>query len=488
MKTLRGRFILTHILPTLLVVPLASLIILYLVETQVLLTQLAADVESQALLLAELLEEDSAVWQDNERARFFVVRVRTAVTGDITLQTPDGAILASTNPSAGSGQAPQSPQSQIGNLPISQSQSDTRTTYTLFIQSAEAAVPVYDVQNQLAGYVRVTSTLDTANQVFTELRRLIILVVVVELIIGVVIGAYLAARMAWPITAASTAVTDIAHHNRTEPIPESGTVELKALTHAVNVLATRLRELEDNRRHLLANLVHELGRPLGAMLAAVSALRSGADEDPALRAELLKGVEEHIHVMRPLLDDLAQLGGQVLGTRELNRQPVALSDWLPPLLLPWRAAAQEKGLRWQTDISPHLPTLEIDPDRLAQAIGNLLSNAIKYTPKEGQVMVTAASTSDLELPDSRSPLSTGVTQRQTVLITIADTGPGIPPDEQSRIFEPFYRSRAQTRFPQGMGLGLTIARDLVEAHGGQLTLESEVGQGSKFVIELAVSN
>ncbi|HRQ37048.1 MAG TPA: HAMP domain-containing sensor histidine kinase [Chloroflexota bacterium] len=452
MKTLRGSFILTHILPTLLVAPLAGLIILYLVETQVVLKQLAADVQSQALLLAELLEADSEVWQNSDRARFFVARVSTAVTGDITLQTPDGAILASTNP--------QSP-----NLPISQSPSST--TYTLLIQSAEAAVPVYDVQNQLAGYVRVSSTLDAASQVFTELRRLIILVVVVELIIGAVMGAVLAARMVRPIAAASTAVTDIAHHNRTEPIPETGAVEMKALAQSVNVLAARLRELEDNRRQLLANLVHELGRPLGAMLAAVSALRSGADEDPALRAELLKGVEEHIHIMRPLLDDLAQLGGQVLGTRELNRQPVALSDWLPPLLLPWRAAAQEKGLRWQTDISPHLPTLEIDADRLAQAIGNLLSNAVKYTPKEGEVMVTA------------------VTQNDAVVITIADNGPGIPPDEQSRIFEPFYRSRAQTRFPQGMGLGLTIARDLVEAHGGQLTLASEVGKGSCFVIRIS---
>ncbi len=462
MKTLRGRFILTHILPTLLVVPLASLIILYLVETQVVLKQLAADVQSQALLLAELLEEDSTVWQNREQARFFVARVSTAVTGDITLQTPDGDILASTDP--------QSPQPQVGNLSISQSPSEPQITYTLFAQSAEAAVPVYDVQNQLAGYVRVSSTLDAAAQVFTDLRRLVILVVLAELVIGVVLGVYLAGRMARPIVAASTAVTDIAHHNRTDPIPETGAVEIKTLSHAVNVLAARLRELEDNRRQLLANLVHELGRPLGAMLAAVSALRSGADEDPALRAELLKGVEEHIHVMRPLLDDLVQLGGQVLGTRELNRQPVALSDWLPPLLLPWRAAAQEKGLRWQTDIAANLPTLEMDADRMAQAIGNLLSNAIKYTPKEGEVRVTA------------------VTQNGAVVITIADTGPGIPTDEQTRVFEPFYRSRAQTRFPQGMGLGLTIARDLVEAHGGQLTLESEMGKGSRFVIELAVNS
>jgi signal transduction histidine kinase len=465
MKTLRGRFILTHILPTLLVVPLASLVILYLIETQVLLNDLAISVAAQAELVAALVDDESAVWQDSEQARFFVARVSTFVAGDVGLLGPDGRPLTPPNPSASSGQLSPSP-----NLPISQSQSETEVTYTLLAQTAEAIVPVLDLEEQLLGYVLVSDTLASASETFTTLRRLVLTVVILELIIGMVIGAYLGTRMARPITAASTAVTDIAHHNRIEPIPEQGTVEIKSLAHSVNVLAARLNELEEDRRQLLANLVHELGRPLGAMLAAVNALRAGADNDPELRAELLKGVEDHIHIMRPLLDDLAQLGGQVLGTRELHHQPAALSDWLPPLLLSWRAAAQEKGLAWQTDIAPNLPTLEIDPDRMAQAIGNLVSNAIKYTPKGGEVRVTA------------------VSQDSTVLITIADTGPGISPDEQAKIFEPFYRSRQLTRFPQGMGLGLTIARDLVEAHGGQLVVESEMGRGSKFTIKLTVNS
>jgi two-component system sensor histidine kinase BaeS len=174
--------------------------------------------------------------------------------------------------------------------------------------------------------------------------------------------------------------------------------------------------------------------------------------------------------MQPLLDDLSLLHGQVQGTIQLNRQPVAIDDWLPPLLLPWRAAAQEKGLQWQTDIPPGLPTLRIDPDRLGQVVGNLLSNAVKYTPAEGAISVSAAVTAN------------------ELLIRVKDTGPGVRLEEQERIFEPFYRSQEERRFPQGLGLGLTIARDLVKAHDGRLDLQSTPGAGSCFTIHLPANS
>jgi signal transduction histidine kinase len=117
------------------------------------------------------------------------------------------------------------------------------------------------------------------------------------------------------------------------------------------------------------------------------------------------------------------------------------------------------------EIPDSLPVVEIDPDRLAQVLGNLLSNAIKYTP-EGTVSVEA------------------FVQDDELTITVGDTGIGIPPSEQEQIFEPFYRSQRDRRFPQGMGLGLSIARDLVLAHGGRLDVESAAGRGSRFSIRL----
>jgi signal transduction histidine kinase len=103
---------------------------------------------------------------------------------------------------------------------------------------------------------------------------------------------------------------------------------------------------------------------------------------------------------------------------------------------------------------------------LAQVIGNLLSNAIKYTPPGGTISV------EVGLED------------ETFWLRIGDTGPGITEEEQQRIFEPFYRSRRDRRFPQGMGLGLTIAQDLIVAHGGRLEVDSQSGQGSRFTIWL----
>ena len=242
-------------------------------------------------------------------------------------------------------------------------------------------------------------------------------------------------------------------------MPAAGPLEIQELAESVNTLSERLRLLEASRRRSLANIVHELGRPLGAIRTAIYVLRQGAGEDAQLRDELLGGIDQTISNMEPLLDDLSLLHGQVIGTTQLNRRLVPLDEWLPPLLLPWRAMAQEKGLDWQTDIAASLPALEIDPERMAQVLGNLISNAIKYTPAGGKVVVK------------------GGGDETAVFFTVCDSGPGIDLAEQERVFEPFYRSQAQRRFPQGLGLGLTIARDLVIAHGGSADAGQRAGAG-----------
>ncbi len=250
---------------------------------------------------------------------------------------------------------------------------------------------------------------------------------------------------------------------------EKGPREIRQLSTGVNILSERLRLLEETRRRSLANIVHELGRPLGAMRSAVHVLRGEVGDDPAIRDELLGGVEGQIERMQPLLDDLAQLHGQGQGVVVLDRELTRLDEWLPPILLPWRAAALEKGLAWQATIAAPLPVVSIDRRRMAQAVGNLLSNAVKYTPAGGAVSVEAGS-------DGRE-----------IWIRVGDTGPGIDQAEQERVFEPFYRSDRDRRFPQGLGLGLTLARDLVTAHGGRLTLDSAPGAGSRFTIVIPVS-
>jgi signal transduction histidine kinase len=167
---------------------------------------------------------------------------------------------------------------------------------------------------------------------------------------------------------------------------------------------------------------------------------------------------------------LAGLHDQVLGKLELNRSPVHLNDWLVSTLSPWEAAARQKGLTWAVDASPDLPIVMMDPDRMAQAIGNILSNAIKFTPAGGRVSTT------IKTADSQ------------LLIQIEDDGPGIPLNEQEKIFQPFIRGSQGRRIVEGMGLGLSIAREIVVAHGGDIKLESTPGVGSRFILEMPVDS
>jgi two-component system sensor histidine kinase BaeS len=314
--------------------------------------------------------------------------------------------------------------------------------------------------------IRLADPLSSVYERFPRTRTLIKWVLVAGLMVGIGIGWFLAIDLARPLRQATRAISQMAGGHPLAVLPEQGPEEVRLLLRAFNTLATQLQGLERARQRLLANLVHELGRPLGALLSAIQALVGGAEEDPAVRQELLEGMEGEIRRMRHLLDDLTRLYDQTLGPLELDCKPTALYPWLAQVLSPWREAAQDKELRWRTDLPTDLPTLEIDPDRLAQALGNVVSNAIKYTSPGGEV-----------------GLSAGV-DGAGIWIRVRDSGPGMEPEDQERIFTPFYRGPAGRRFPQGMGLGLSIARDLVTAHGGRIEVQSTPGAGSTFTIWL----
>ena len=456
--SLRSRLILSHIAPLLLIVPLIGVALLYLLETQILLQTLSQNLTRQAILIAAAANGRSDIWANPERANAFLKQLDGQLDLRITLLAPSGAALAA--PATDPDHSP--PDLSL----LADGRPQTTLTYRLDEQSATIYLPVFGVDDQLLGIIQVSDELESIASSFSPLGRFILLVLGGGLLVGALIGLLLALRLERPIGAVATAVADIASGQRSDPIPESGTRETKQLARSVNLLATRLREVELMRQRLLANLVHELGRPLGALKAAVNVLREGAGDDPALREEFLAGMDGTISRMEPLLDDLARLHGQILGDLRLDRRETDLLAWLPSLLPPWRAAAGEKGLDWRVDFPADLSSVMVDPDRLGQAVGNLLSNAVKYTPAGGAICLTAGETVG------------------EIWLRVADTGPGIAPEEQTRIFEPFYRSQRERRFPQGLGLGLTIAAESVAGHNGRLTLDSTPGQGSAFTIHL----
>jgi two-component system, OmpR family, sensor histidine kinase BaeS len=306
----------------------------------------------------------------------------------------------------------------------------------------------------------------TVSEEIYQLRYLLIGVLLLAILAGIGLGSYLAVSINRPLQKVTETIHTLAQGDFRTRLPESGPQEIRTLAGTVNSMVDRLHSLEEARRQLLANLVHELGRPLGALRSAIHALQKGADRDPELGKDLLNGMDAETIRLQRLLDDLASLYDQVLGSLELNRQMIDLEEWLPEVIVPWETIAEEKGLLWQMNIPKGLPGLYVDDDRVAQAIGNLCSNAVKFTPKGGKVTISA-----------------GVEQDH-LWIEVSDTGPGISLHDQEMIFQPFYRGNQKRRILQGMGLGLTIARDIINAHGGQIQVESEPGSGAKFKIQL----
>ena len=466
LRTLGGRLVLSHILPLIIVVPLMGIALIYVVQTQVLLSNLSADLTSEAQLIAYMIDGRDDVWRYEVRAQALVASLEPLVEARITLLDPRGHLLASSDPgdAARLGQV----QEPEGWDRVEDGQVSVRSSYSRRMEHeiVDVMVPVYGADGRWLGVVRLSHQLINFAERFVQIRYWIAGVLLAGLLLGAGTGWLLALNLEHPLKRATKAVVGMARGEPMPPVTPGRLQEIDDLLQAVNTLAERLESAEQARRQLLANLVHELGRPLGAMRPAIQALKGRAGCDEPLRQELLAGMDDEIDQLKRLLDDLAGLHDQALGSLELQLRPLDLGEWLPSTLAPWREAAQAANLHWESSLPPELPTIQADADRLGQALGNLLSNAIKYTPRRGHISVQADST------------------QEEVWIRVSDTGPGISEEEQKRILMPFYRSQPGRRFPQGMGLGLPIASALTAAHGGRLDIESTPGLGSSFTLWL----
>ena len=464
LKTLRKRLILSHILPVLIIIPLMGMAIVYAIETQYLLPSLSSELQWETKLLAQSARDQKGVFANSENAQAFLNQLELEPGKQIMLLSPDGYLLASSDP-ADADQVNRPVQmsgiekAKKGELVNQIDDSQDRSG-----QVIDVLVPVINEAQSIGGIVWTSYHFSSVTEELLRLRYVITGILAIGLLLGTILGLLLAVNISSPIHQVTQAIYDLASGNRREKLEERGPDEFRLLLNAVNYLVERLHNLEHSRRQLLANLVHELGRPLGGLRMAIHAARHGAQKDPQFLDELLVGMDEESARLQKLLEDLAHLHDQVLGTLELDRQPLALSEWLPTVLLSSKEVALEKGLKWEESIPSDLPAISADPIRLGQVIGNLTNNAIKYTLEGGTVSVTAGTT------------------EEEIWIGVRDTGPGIALEEQEKIFAPFYRGDQKHRIKQGMGLGLTIARDLIIAHEGRLEVETASGQGSRFTI------
>jgi two-component system sensor histidine kinase BaeS len=469
-KSLRGQLILSHILPALVIIPLMGIALVYFLETRLFIPGLERQLADDAVVIAKIARSQPQLFSDLKLAQSLLDSLELESATRIMVLDAHGILLASSNPE-------DTPRinhvlDKVGIQSALQGQLVKHVDFSAGLGGdvIDVFAPVKGPDNKLEGVIRVSYRFATVAEQLVVLRYLIVAVVSVAIVISAVLGLLLALNLDTPLEQVTNAIYDLSRGARTEALPERGPREVKTLQQAANFLVKRLRELEQSRRQLLANLVHELGRPVGGMRMGIQVLRKGAKRDPQVLDELLEGMEAETSLLQRLLDDLAHLHDQVIGGLELDYQEVDLNEWLPVVLRSAQEKAQKERRQWRIDVPEGLPEVKIDPDRMAQVIGNLTSNAIKFTPRGGLVSVEAGSNGAM------------------AWIRVSDTGPGISPEEKEKIFEPFYRGSQQRRFKQGMGLGLSIARDLVIAHSGRLEVDSQPGEGSRFTIWLPLNH
>ena len=465
-RTLRNRLIASHMLPLIVILPILGIILTYILETRYLLPQIAQDLTSTAQLLAKATASQPEVWLSPNYAQSILEDTVPLASAQVMLLTPDSRLIAS---SLKIGPDRVGARLDFPNMGDVLDGKTVRIVHYSPRQNEEAVdifAPAVTSSGQIVGIVRLTYRAAIFYEEFGQFRALIAAALLVALLFGAALGYVLAMNISQPIQQVTRLIYRVAQGELREPQLEYGPEEIRLLLRATNFLVERLNNLEHSRRQLLANLVHELGRPLGALRSAIHAITNGAGRDPQLLDDLARGMDaETIHLQR-LLEDLAHLHDQSLGLMELNLIRLPLSDWLPGILPPWKQAAEEKRQHWVEKIPIDLPHIQADPNRLAQVVGNLLSNAIKYTPVGGTITIAAG------------------TDEDTLWIRVSDSGAGIAVEEQAKIFNPYYRAQKNRRLPQGMGLGLSIARDLVSAHDGRLELDSTPGLGSHFTVRL----
>ena len=244
-----------------------------------------------------------------------------------------------------------------------------------------------------------------------------------------------------------------------------GPRELRALARAFNAMLERLRSSEVQRRSLLTDVTHELRTPVAVIQGNLEALLDGVY--PADR-EHLEPVLEETRVLSRLIDDLRTLSLAESGVLELHREPTDLGVLVGEVVSTYRGQAEAAGILLSAEVPHEIPLVEVDPLRIREVLANLTANALRHTPPTGLVRITAA----LEPAGPR------------VILSVIDTGRGVPPGDLPHIFDRFHKSADST----GSGLGLAIARNLVEAHGGEIRADSRPGDTTfRFTLPLDAS-
>ena len=284
---------------------------------------------------------------------------------------------------------------------------------------------------------------------------------------GILLISLVSRRALASVRALNVASQAVGGGDLSQRVPARGRDEVGELGRAFNAMADGLENAERQRRNMVADVAHELRTPLSNIQGYVEALRDGLlkPDSPTLDA-----IHRQVRHLSHLVEDLKLLAETEAPDFRLHRRSDSVGDVIQRSVEAFRPRAEAKGVSLSTDVPADLPPAHLDRTRISQVMSNLLENAIAHTPAGGRVSV-----------------STGVHESE-ISVTVADTGEGIPAEELPYVFERFHRvDPSRARATGGAGLGLTIAKQLVEAHGGSIRAESAIGEGSRFIFELPLT-
>ncbi len=250
--------------------------------------------------------------------------------------------------------------------------------------------------------------------------------------------------------------------------------EMEELAAAFNSMAEKLeatfakqQELEQARRYLVAAVSHDLRTPLASMRAMVESINDGGVTDPETTRRYLRTLQTEVEYLSRLIDDLFEMAQIDSGLISMHIERASLQDLISDTIETLSSEAKKRRLTLQGSVDEALPPVLMDAKRIQRVLYNLLQNAMRHTPADGTIYIRAEATGD------------------EVRVAVADTGEGIPAEELPKLFERFHRGdKARSRTGGGSGLGLSIAKGIVEGHGGRIWAESAPGRGAVFTFTL----
>jgi two-component system sensor histidine kinase BaeS len=285
--------------------------------------------------------------------------------------------------------------------------------------------------------------------------------------IALLLAILLARTLSRPIRELTLATRALAKGDLGQQVTVRTQDELGELSASFNQMSADLARASDLRRQMTADIAHELRTPMSLILGYTESLSDGKLPATQETFDIIHDEAQHLSRM---IDDLRILSLADAGELPLTRRPIDARALLERVMLAHLREAQQQGVSIQVEAPPDLPQVEVDPGRMAQVLENLVSNALCYTPEGGRIVLSAEANGS------------------TVNLRVRDNGTGIAPDDLPFVFDRFYRAdKSRQRQGTRSGLGLAIAKSIVEAHRGSLSVESTLGGGSTFAVTLPLA-